>query len=167
MVKVIMPTDKITSNNIVVFLAGPIQGARNWQEEAIGILKREMKDCVIANPRRRYIDGEFNYDKQVEWETEYLNKAAKNGIIMFWLEKETIHFCERAYAQTTRFELAEWKTKHEYNRDINLVIGIEEGFTNEKYIRKRISEDCPEINIKSTLKDTCRQVIKIAKKLSM
>lgn len=163
MVKVIIPTDTTPNNNIIIFLAGPIQGTENWQEKAIKILKNENLDCVIANPRREYIDDKFDYNKQVEWETEYLNKAAKNGVIMFWLAREVTHFCNRAYAQTTRFELAEWKTKHQYNKKINIVIGIENGFTNERYIRKRIREDCPDIYIEAKLEDTCRQVIKVVK----
>lgn len=167
MVKVIIPIGKAPNNNIIIFLAGPIQGAENWQDKAIDILRNEITDCVIANPRREYIDDEFEYNKQVEWETEYLNKAAKNGVIMFWLAKEMTHFCNRAYAQTTRFELAEWKTKYHYNKKINLVIGIEDGFTNERYIRKRMKEDCPDIHIEASLKDTCRQVIKIVKELKM
>ena len=122
MVKVIVPTDEVLDNNIVVFLAGPIQGAKKWQEEAINIIKSEVPDCVIANPRREYINDEFDYNKQVEWETKYLNKASENGVIMFWLAKESIHFCNRSYAQTTRFELAEWKTKYQYDKKINIVI---------------------------------------------
>ena len=84
--------------------------------------------------------------EQVDWETCYLNKAAQNGAILFWLAKETSHHPERAYAQTTRFELAEWKTKYKQNK-INLLVGIEPKFPGERYIRHRFGQDCPEIHI--------------------
>jgi hypothetical protein len=103
--------------------------------------------------------NKYVYEKQVDWETHYLNKAASIGAIMFWLAKEVNHSCDRAYAQTTRFELAEWKVR--YQRDnIKLIVGIEEGFTGARYIRHRFSQDCPNIPICKNLEETCQQAIK-------
>lgn len=94
----------------------------------------------------------------MHWETQYLNRAAKNGVILFYLAKEEKHFCERAYAQTSRFELGEWKAKHEHT-GCNVVVGIEDGFSNARYIRLRLSQDCKNIPICSSLEETCDKAI--------
>ncbi len=142
----------------VVFLAGPIQGAPDWQKNAISIIQRLNPAVTIANPRVEYLDGEFVYEKQVDWETEYLNRAAKNGAILFWLAREQEHIPERAYAQTSRFEIAEWKARREKTK-FNLIIGIEEGFSGARYIRRRVAQDCPDVPIVSTLQEACEIAI--------
>ncbi len=80
----------------LVFLAGPIMGAENWQQRAIADLAD--LDIYIANPRREKSDN-FNYDRQVEWETFYLSRA---DVVMFWLPLEAQHVEGRSYAQTSR-----------------------------------------------------------------
>lgn len=160
--KVVQPPKIVKLSGPTIFLAGPIQGARNWQLDAINTIHKLAPNINIANPRREYLDGEFIYNKQVDWETYFLRKASKKGVVLFWLAKEHTHNCERAFAQTSRFELAEWKVRHE--RDgVNLVIGIESGFTNERYIRRRFSQDCPEIIICKSLLETCKGAVKLLK----
>jgi len=143
-----------------IFLAGPIQGAPDWQKEAIKIISALDPEVAIFNPRKDYLDGTFDYEKQVDWETYFLRSAGKNGVVLFWLAKETEHNCERAYAQTTRFELAEWKMRHE--RDgANIVIGIEEGFTGARYIKRRIPQDCPDIPLLDSLEAACKKAVEL------
>jgi hypothetical protein len=75
---------------------------------------------------------------------------------LFWLANEAEHDCGRSYAQTTRFELAEWKVRHE--RDgTRLVIGIDSRFAGAKYIRRRFAQDCPGVSVCSTLEETWRR----------
>lgn len=152
----------------LVFLAGPIQGAEDWQNKAIKLLLSGYPLLNIATPRGNYKDLNFDYDLQVDWESYYLKLASTTGGIIFWLAKENIHYCDRSYAQTTRFELAEWLTKYMINKrvrpfvaidKINLFVGIEEGFTGAKYIRRRMSQECPEITIHDTLESLCREVV--------
>lgn len=143
----------------VIFLAGPIQGADDWQTEAMNYIKSKNPNIIIASPRRDKFSRDFKYDEQVDWETHYLNEAAKKGGIIFWLAKEKEHIEGRDYAQTSRFELGEWKAKHEIY-GVKLVIGIEPGFSGERYIRKRLSQDCPEIEIQDTLEATCQKALK-------
>lgn len=112
---------------------------------------------IIASPRRK-IDEEFVYEEQVDWETFHLRRAAVNGVIMFWLARELDHHPDRAYAQTSRFELAEWKLRHERDK-VELVVGIEEGFSGARYIRRRISQDCPEVSLDMTLEETCQKAL--------
>lgn len=154
MAEVVSPPAIVQISGPVIFLAGPIQGAPDWQKVAIKLIQ-QASGVTIANPRRHYLDGEFDYAKQVDWETNLLNQAAENGVILFWLAKEEIHDCDRAFAQTSRFELAEWKVRHQ-TQGTRLVIGIEPGFTNERYIRRRFGQDCPAVQIFATLKETVK-----------
>lgn len=140
----------INGTDIVVFLAGPIQGAPNWQALATELLDGE--DVVIANPRSP--EWHQQYYEQVEWETHHLLRAAARGVILFWCAKEDKHTCDRAYAQTTRLELGEWLTRQALSKDkINLALGVEPGFTNERYIRHRLRNR--PMHISSTLDNTC------------
>lgn len=141
--KVIQPLN-LNINDPIIFLAGPIQDAPEWHQIIIKSLTDKLgdKNVVIASPK---ILGEkpsdWSYQKQVDWETEYLNKAANKGIILFWLPNSATQNLERSYAQTTRFELSEWFTKHKMNNNINIVIGIEPGFHGERYIKYRINKE--------------------------
>lgn len=159
--QLITPPTYLEVSGPLIFLAGPIQGAPLWQTEAINLIQSLAPEIHIANPRREYLPGEFEYSVQVDWESHYLRRAAANGVILFWLAREAEHRCDRSYAQTTRFELAEWKVRHE--RDgVRLVVGIDEGFTGARYIRHRFGQDCPAVPITSTLAEACRAAVGLA-----
>ena len=151
--------DKEKKLSPVIFLAGPIQGCEDWQKEAIEIISNLAKDIIIASPRRDNISEKFVFEAQMDWETYHLRRAGGKGVVMFWLAKETEHACNRAFAQTSRFELAEWKRNHEAN-GVKLVLGIEPGFTGERYIKRRFLQDCQEVLIFDNLKDTCNEAIR-------
>jgi hypothetical protein len=160
--RLILPPNYTHIEGPLLFLAGPIQGAPRWQDRALDFLHGFSPDLTIASPRR-ILDRSVNperipYNEQVDWESHHLRRAAVNGAILFWLAKEFEHQCDRAFAQTSRFELGEWKMRHE--RDgVKLIVGVEEGFTNERYIRRRLSQDCPDIRICQTLEETCAEAI--------
>lgn len=161
--RLILPPAYVPINAPLIFLAGPIQGAYDWQDEAAEKILAIAPKVYIASPRRNTAyKGEFTpqmFYEQVDWETYHLRKAGEDGVIMFWLAKEFEHFCSRAYAQTTRFELGEWKVRHE--RDgVKLVVGMEQGFTNYGYIARRLSKDCPGIHICSSLEGTCEEAVR-------
>src|SRR5690242_6270198 len=85
----------------IVFLAGPIQGAPDWQFEAVELLHAGDHRLNIASPRRLEAWNTGNdYNEQVDWETHHLRQAAREGVILFWLAREAEHRCDRAYAQT-------------------------------------------------------------------
>jgi len=157
---IITAPDYGEAEGALVFLAGPIQGAEDWQRIAIELISKGNPSLNIASPRGDYSRRQFDYNTQVDWETHYLNQAAKSGAILFWLAKEKEHMCKRAYAQTTRFELGEWLTKYRFDKNLKLSLGIEPGFSGEKYLRRRIGQDNPEIMICSTLEDVCEDVIR-------
>jgi len=162
--QVLYPPKIIDISGGIIFLAGPIQGADPWQEKAIKIIRELDNAPHIACPRRpapiRKEFGKAEYEAQVDWETHYLRKAGLSGVVMFWLAKEFEHICTRTYAQTSRLELGEWKIRHERDA-IKLAIGIESGFTNERYIRRRFGQDCSNIVVCSSLQETCKQAIKL------
>lgn len=157
---ILYPPEFKTLEAPVIFLAGPIQGAPNWQEDAISYFQQKAPQVHIASPRKAYLEGDFVYAKQVDWETHFLNKASESGVVLFFLAKEAERVEGRAYAQTTRFELGEWKTKHQW-LGTKLVVGIEEGFSNARYIKRRLSQDCPTVPICSSLVDTCQAAIQL------
>jgi len=152
---VILPPDYPAVAGSLVFLAGPIQGAPDWQADAVRLLGEFASALHVANPRRVYLPGQFEYAAQVDWETHHLRLAASRGVILFWLAREIAPTPGRAYAQTSRFELAEWKMRHE--RDgARLVVGIEQGFSGERYVRRRFAQDCPGVPLCESLEEVCR-----------
>jgi hypothetical protein len=156
------PYENYLGNKPLIFLAGPIIGAPNWQREAVDIIHRQNPEIAIASPK--HLDKKqdsFSLEQQADWESFHLNKAANNGVILFWLAKEKDHKCARPYAQTSRFELGEWKTKSQFQR-VSLIIGIEDGFTNSHYIERRLQQDCPNIPILRTLIETCNKAIDVS-----
>ncbi len=144
----------------VVFIGGPIQGADDWQSRAIDYLTTSNEKLIVASPRTLDMGKNIPYEVQVDWETRYLNRASETGAILFYLAKERKHLCDRAYAQTSRFELGEWKVRHERD-NVKVVVGIEPGFSNERYIRRRLSQDCPDVPVFDDLYETCQEVIKL------
>ncbi len=156
----LLPPQILNVEGPLVFLAGPIQGAPDWQQQAIRILRQLHPKLHLASPRRDYRPGEFDFNAQVGWETHYLRRAGRDGAILFWLAREVEHFCDRAYAQTTRFELAEWKMRHE--RDgTRLVVGIEDGFSGGRYVRRRLQQDCPGVPVVTSLESACQAVVRL------
>lgn len=125
---ILFPPDYPNLNSFepVIFLAGPIQGAEDWQTAATKMVRHR---ATTANPRRpEFHSGDF--DSQVKWETYWLNRA---DAIVFWLAPEHEHLCERAYAQTTRFELGEWSLKAPHK----ISVGADPKFPGLRYLKTR------------------------------
>jgi hypothetical protein len=171
-----MAPDRLTLDGPLIFLAGPIYwGTHDWHERAAAMLHSLDARVHVASPRRdpeasaklwnRSEDAgagraanDAAYDEQVDWETEHLRRAAAHGCVLFWLAREQVHNCERPHAQTTRFELAEWKERAA--RDgIALVVGIEDGFTGARYIRRRFALDALCVPICDSLEVPCRAAV--------
>lgn len=158
---VLQPPEIVETDGPVIFLAGPIQGAPDWQTTAANLIHDIDSSIIIASPRKDYPEGEFVYEKQVDWETHFLRAASRNGVIAFWLAAQIEDTPGRSYAQTTRFELAEWKIHHEHD-EAKLTIGIEEGFGNARYIRRRFSQDTPDVKIVDSLEEMCKNAVDLA-----
>ncbi|MBM3461684.1 MAG: hypothetical protein FJX76_06240 [Armatimonadetes bacterium] len=157
-------------NGSVIFLAGPIQGVHSWQDEAAALLQALNSEVHVATPRRPWDNkadfDDADYRQQVDWETRWLRRAGQHGVVLFWLARDRFHRCERAHAQTTRFELAEWKERHRVE-GCHLVVGIEEGSSGARYIRHRFAAECPRVPIRDALADTCRAALELVQPFFM
>lgn len=128
--------EKDYSDKKIVFLAGPIKGAPDWQSQAINDLAD--LDVYVANPRRENVMN-FNLDLQVAWESRFLAAA---DVIMFWIPEKETDVVGRDYAQTSRFELSEWMAKTHYNHTHKkVVLGIDDSFFGKSYIVKRLEAE--------------------------
>lgn len=141
---------EIKKNEPLIFLAGPIQGAPDWQNDAVSIMesphgqRTTRTDTHVANPRRDYINEEFIYGAQVAWEKAGLQRAAKNGAIIFWFaaqDPSQPYEQDRAYAQTSRIEFGRVLGWHDYNPDINIFVGIDEGYKGSERYYKTCAEE--------------------------
>ena len=104
-----------------VFLAGPIQGAPDWQSKL-----PEIENVVYLSPRREsYPVPNFNYNEQAELETQALRSA---NIVLFWIPEESEVVAGRSYAQTTRFELGE-----NMARGKRIILGVNNSFHGRRY----------------------------------
>lgn len=158
----LLPPEIVPVEGPLVFLAGPIQGAPDWQALAARWFAERAPGVSVASPRRVNRSSPFDYAGQVDWETHHLRRAAEQGAILFWLAREAEVIPGRAYAQTTRFELAEWKVRHE--RDgARVVVGIDDGFTGARYIRHRFARDCPAVPVVETLEEACAAAAELAR----
>lgn len=168
--RVIQPTDyREMGARPVLYLNGSIQGAPDWQSQAIEIIQKldPQGSIVIANPRQEYLPGHFVYEEQVRWERFYRQKARDNGVNVFWLAKEIDHNPRRAFAQTTRFELAEslgWYLDRGIKHSSKIVIGIKEGYFGARYIKYVVDNDYSDeagevIPIYDSLGYTCQMAV--------
>lgn len=157
---VLLPPTIVNVATPIIFLAGPIQGADDWQTRAIKIIHDINPHITIASPRRQALSETFVWEDQVDWETHYLRAAGKSGAILFWLAKETHHDCSRPFALTSRFEIAEWKMRHERD-NARLVIGVDSEFVGARYIKHRFSQDCPDVPICDSLEETCKKAVEV------
>jgi hypothetical protein len=156
----VYPPEIVEAEGGLIFIAGPIQGAPDWQVKAAETIHGVDSEIVVASPRKDYEPGTFEYERQVDWETAFLRKAGMKGVVLFWLAKQTIPTPGRDYAQTSRFELAEWMMRHVYEGS-KLTIGIEEGFGNERYIRRRFGQEVPDVKIANSLFETCMNAVEL------
>ena len=156
----------------LIFLAGPIGSAPNWQNEAIDYLFSLNSDLVIASPRRGaresivsyLLTGNENYfSRQRAWERHYLDIASKTGAILFWLPGEAEHKCEKVYGAMTRLEIGQWMTNYRHDKEVRFCVGSEGNFPELDTIKYDLLLDAPEKEIKSSLEETCAEAVRLAK----
>jgi hypothetical protein len=179
--RIILPNTKISNLEApLIFLAGPIRGAGNWQNSAIEILQSLNQDVYIASPnlqiqptnlKNQAKSNELSFPRQLDWERYYLKKASETGTIMFWLptQVEAMPLSERSgfpkvYARDTRPETAGWGWKLlETNPNARIILGGEEGFDGYDVIKRNFLKIKPDTIFYSTLEQTCQEAIKLAK----
>ncbi len=157
----------------LIFLAGPIMSAPNWQDEAASILLSYEQDLVIASPRRGtrpsiqtylLLGNEQYFPRQRAWERYYLPIAAHTGAILFWLPGEEHHHCDKVYGAMTRIELGQWMTNYRHDRSTRICIGSDGRFPELHTIAYDLLLDAPDIPIHSTLEETCEAAIHLVKR---
>lgn len=167
---------KIFPTQPVIFLAGPIRNAEHWHNTAIQYLLDKNVDAFVASPRRTadeslrpYIEiDDASYEvfpRQRAWEQYYLNQAADNGCILFYLPKETSEkdAPEKVYAHITMMELGEWIARHKVNPKINLIVASDGDFPEWSTIRFELETEGVH-SIYSSLEDGLNAAIRAIEK---
>ena len=170
--KLIIPKSYVSELNVpLIFLAGPIKGAPDWQNDAINILFSQESNLAIASPKKdignhllKYIAAGDNdyFQRQRAWERHYLDIAAKTGAILFWLPGEKEHNCHKVYGAMTRLELGQWMTNYKHNQSVRLCLGTDGKFPEMKTISYDLSLDAPNLSINMSLEETCRDALSLA-----
>ena len=160
----------------LIFLAGPIRSAPNWQDEAIEIILSEDSGVLIASPRRgvrenleKYVlSGDANFfPRQRAWERHYLDVAGKpeseqGGAVLFWLPGEAEHNCQKVYGAMTRIELGQWMANYQHEPEVRFCVGSDGNFPELHTIAYDLKLDAPDKDIKKTLEETCAEALRIA-----
>lgn len=150
----------------LVYLAGPIEGAPDWQAEAVARLAALDPSLNVANPRRELAPGEELASEQIDWETGYLRRAEDNGAVLFWMAAERDHVPWRAYAQIARAQLFEYKARHEL-AGARVVVGIEENFSGGTYIRRRFEQETVGVPLFRSLEECCVAAAHLARRAGL
>lgn len=161
------------------FLAGPVNGGGNWQKRCCELLKNVIPNCYVAipyyhdNPDKLTLNDEEIkgredvFERQLDWERYFLEFAAKNGCLIFWLpeeDKNNPRPQERGpYATDTRGEIARWSVELKYNPTHRIVIGAEPNFHSLSQIQRNFSKDQGhECIFPETLEETVQEAVKKA-----
>ena len=149
-----------------IFLAGPIQNAPKWHNDAINILIEAHPDVCIATPSEKALEREAKkylarHSENIElpnkraWEWRYLEIASRSGAILFWLANPERLTRNKAYGATTRLELGQWMTEYKRDNKLRVCVGIEKGFPDDKSIRYDLKEYA-HIHVHESLEDVCK-----------
>lgn len=173
----------------VVFLAGPIRGAEDWQETAIDFIAERCPDVLVVSPAhytkfhrffRKQLKGMSEkdivdaglshlFESNTAWERFYLEYAAKNGVILFWLpcESELNPRDPKSgpYGRDSYGELGEWRTRKVFEeklgQKINLVIGGNERFSGLHVIKQNIHHFMPDFVVWNDFKSTLAAAVEL------
>jgi len=137
------PNRPLLGNKKSIFLAGSIQGSKDWQAEIVELIKD--LDIVIFNPRRKNfpIHDPIAAYEQIKWEFDYLRIAS---MLQFWFAKETL-------APIVLFEAgAHLMTQKP------IVIGVDPDYPRRQDVEIQTKLIRPEIKIVYSLKDLSDQI---------
>ena len=159
--RVLLPPEYQPVTEPLLFLAGPIKGAADWQSQAIAYLHGLEPTLTIASPRTVSATDAYSstfsedqYIAQAEWEHHHLEHARRHGVILFWFAPEAEHFCNRAYAQTTRVEFGDALCNASQGQAKIVVGGVPE-YPGYRYAHWRLKRLLPEVQFFATLEETC------------
>lgn len=172
---VIIPKAYVRDINApLIFLAGPIINAPNWQDKAIITILSQDPELIVVSPRRGVRESiepyilrgdETFFPRQRAWERHYLKLASRKGTVMFWLPGEEISDSKHPYGATTRVELGQSMTEYRIDRSVSFCIGSDGDFPVLDVIKYDLSLDAPDKKIFESLEETCAEVIRLARRL--
>lgn len=136
------PVHRPSPTDVMVFLAGGITDAPDWQPLLIDKIRTRFADpddLVIFNPRRLAFDirQEGIAKEQITWEREHLRKA---HIIMFWFPCETL-------CPITLFEYGYWLSTFEKTRAPRLIIGCHPDYKRKLDLEVQTSLAAPHLTV--------------------
>jgi hypothetical protein len=137
------------------FLAGPVRGGDDWQRACCEEIRRHLPRFYAAVPYYHHAEeayplmeqaepGQPNaFERQLDWECHYLERAARDGCVIFWLPEEsrTKPRSSGAYATDTRGEIARWSVERKYNPRFRVVVGAEPNFYSLSQIQRNWNRD--------------------------
>jgi hypothetical protein len=153
-----------------IFLAGPIQGAPDWQQVAMDKIAvasdRRRVDLAVFDPRVEKFFPE-NKTKQIQWEKTYLERARNHGAILFWFAAQDLTIDDypegRAYAQTSRIEFGRVMGWMDYNSRVRTVIGIDPEYEGGNYEYIKNCADEYSIPIHQDLGQLCMHAVDVVR----
>lgn len=146
----------------IIFLAGPVNGAPDWQSDAIGHLSLN-ESIHIVSPRQARDESvplsAQESKKQIEWEQHYLQKAMRDGVVLFWFAKPLLETKPLHFAQQSFFELGDILAKTQ-GKDV-VCAGIEEGFPGSEYLRATLQMKYPNLKVRASLSEVCDDALRL------
>lgn len=176
--KLILPKDlvPVEPEDVVFFLAGPIKGGGDWQQQAACLIYNAMPEAYIACPTRYQPDHPLYrfrlpaaiiaISHQTIWERHYLALASKQGCIVFWLPEEDPLNPRPAgsgpYARDTYGELGEWRARI-FFENARVVIGAQVSFPGLLVVQRNFQIMIGNFHIHETLEATIQAAVAMAK----
>lgn len=150
-------------DNPVVFLAGPVQGAHDWQSEVAEVLLENEPSLSIVSPRGP--EGLYQPpstwltdEEQTPWEKHHLRLARDSGVLAMWMAAQDYDTPGRAFAQTSRIEFGRIAGWLDYNPSVHFVFGVHPGYRGGN--RRYFEEVCDEfaIPVQDKLDEWCEAI---------
>lgn len=141
-------------NDKSIFLAGPTprrNDVKSWRPEACKYLQEQGYDGIVYVPELSTKKALFNYDNQIEWEWEALEKAS---IILFWIPRELPDMP----AFTTNVEFGY------YVRDSKVVYGRPDSSRLNSYLDRLYKRHHVDCQIYNDLQEMCRNAVELLEK---
>jgi hypothetical protein len=155
----------------LIYLAGPIEGAVDWQAEAVKVIDGDIprdRRVHIANPRWTNIprSRRLGPDEQLTWNKRYYRRAAwlgahGAGAVVVWVVPESEPRPEPyprgyAYAEETRATFAELLGMQQTsNGPINIALGIHPMYEGDLRGYQHAAQEL-DITIHDSLVNVCR-----------
>lgn len=151
--KTIYASEEFHKPKFSIFLAGPTPrdiSVKSWRPEFIDALRAKGFRSSVFAPENRVLGSPYDFDTQIPWEVEGLNKA---NLVVFWIPRKL----DTMPAFTTNIEFGE------FMHSKKIAVGFPPNTVNTRYIEKRC--EMHEIPLFSTIDSLvsyiCKEELKI------